>query len=61
MLLRVYSNRFLRNHPGMGVPRVFPAETGCDTGSNLKRNSKHTRGEEHKEILRDVSVIKGHF
>ncbi len=25
MLLRVYSNRFLRNHTGMVVPRVFPS------------------------------------
>ena len=25
MLLRVYSNRFLRNDTGMVVPRVFPS------------------------------------
>ena len=25
MLLRVYSNRFLRNHTGKVVPRVYPS------------------------------------
>ena len=35
MLLRVYSNRFLRNHTRLVVPRVFPENFSLSTKSNL--------------------------